>query len=285
MTSIKKYRATIALITVLATVCTVATAQDLTATADSLLAEGKRIYRSEISSWHATDIFIDKYKETGNIGGYFSYPQGDAFVCVFINKGGSPQVIGTVQLDSSLNPKKAKTDFTEREMTAQEKEYYLLRTAAYTALQKGNTIEHYDNTNLNIVPLINGNDRKVYVLTGPKSNGMIIFGNDCLLQFNAQNEWVSTKKFHNNIMPVEFDPTGINDPVGGIHSHQPASGEFISATDIATLLLYQKFARWSTYMVVAQQHVSVWNCVNNTLVILTRQDWEKNYPSKKKGRR
>ncbi len=262
-----------------------ALAQDLSAISDSLKAEGTRIYQSEITSWHATDLFIDKYKETGNIGGYFSYRENNAFICAFINKGSNPRIIGTVTLDSSFNPKKARTDLAEREMTAIEKDYYLLRTAAYAALQKGNLVDLYENTSLNIVPLINGSERKVYVLTGPKSNGLIIFGNDLLLHFSTQNELVSSTKLHNNIMTAEFDPTHINDPVKGIHSHQPSSGEFITATDIATLLLYQKFARWDSYMVVAQNHVSVWNCVNNSLFIITREDWEKNYPQQKKKNR
>ncbi|MFT4024157.1 MAG: hypothetical protein QM664_10285 [Flavihumibacter sp.] len=262
-----------------------AAAQDFTAIADSLKAEGMRIYQSEITSWHASDIFIDKYKTPGNIGGYFSYKEGDAFICTFINKGDHPRVIGTVQLDSSFNPQKTQTTLTEREMTAKESEYYLLRTAAYATLQKGGPFERYDNTRLNIVPLINGNDKKVYVLTGPTSNGMIIFGNDYLLQFNAANEWLSTKKIHTTLLPVEFDPTGINDPQAGIHSHQPATGEYITATDIATLLLYQKFARWDNYIVVAQNHVSVWNCVNNSLFITTREAWEKTYRQQKKKRR
>ena len=257
-------------------------AQNLYAIADSLQTEGKRIYQSEITSWHGSDLFIDKYKETNNIGGYFSYKENQAFKCVFINKGPNPKVIGTVVLDSSFNPKKAQTLLVERELTALERDYWQLRTAAYAALKDSKQFAVYENTSLNIVPLIDGEERKAYVLTGPKSNGLVIFGNDCLLRFNGQNELISFKKIHNNIMPIEFDPTGINDPVGAVHSHNATTGEFITATDICTLLLYQKFARWSTYFVTGPNHVSIWNCTKNELQLLTREDWEKNNPSPKK---
>lgn len=260
-------------------------AQNLYAIADSLQTEGKRIYQSEITSWHGSDLFIDKYKETNNIGGYFSYKENQAFKCVFINKGPNPKVIGTVVLDSSFNPKKAQTLLVERELTTLERDYWQLRTAAYAALKDSKQFAVYENTSLNIVPLIDGEERKAYVLTGPKSNGLVIFGNDCLLRFNGQNELISFKKIHNNIMPIEFDPTGINDPVGAVHSHNATTGEFITATDICTLLLYQKFARWSTYFVTGPNHFSIWNCTKNELQLLTREDWEKNNPSpKKKGR-
>ena len=33
--------------------------------------EGIRLYKSEMASWHGTDLFLERYKDRENIGGYF----------------------------------------------------------------------------------------------------------------------------------------------------------------------------------------------------------------------
>jgi len=45
--------------------------QDIEKISDSLIAEGQRLYKSEMASWYGTDIFLEKYKNRENVGGYF----------------------------------------------------------------------------------------------------------------------------------------------------------------------------------------------------------------------
>jgi hypothetical protein len=49
----------------------------------------------------------------------------------------------------------------------------------------------YENSNLNLIPLINGAERKVYVLTGPTQNGVVLIGNDYLLTFDSEGKIVT----------------------------------------------------------------------------------------------
>ena len=60
---------------------------------DSLTAEGRRLYKSEMASWYGTDIFLAQYKDKDKIGGYFSYSDKDASKCIFFSKGDTPRVI------------------------------------------------------------------------------------------------------------------------------------------------------------------------------------------------
>src|SRR4051794_36997691 len=80
--------------------------QQPTEQVQTIVAEGKLLYYSEMASWHGNDIFLEKYKKD-NIGGYFSYRDGDFSKCIFYSNADRPRVIGTVRFDTSYNPEAA----------------------------------------------------------------------------------------------------------------------------------------------------------------------------------
>jgi|GEM_PF-2212234 len=50
-----------------------------------IIKEGFRLYKSEMTSWNGSDLFLEKYKERNNIGGYFSFSEdGLINVCFFL---------------------------------------------------------------------------------------------------------------------------------------------------------------------------------------------------------
>ena len=52
-------------------------AQSLEKLKSETVAEGKKLYASEMASWYGTDLFLEKYLLKNNIGGYFSFqPNG-----------------------------------------------------------------------------------------------------------------------------------------------------------------------------------------------------------------
>lgn len=75
-------------------------------------------------------------------------------------------------------------------------------------------------------------------------------------------------------MPAGYNNNG-KATVGGVHAHLPETGDIITATDICTLMLYEKFAKWKQYIVISRNYVSIWNCNTNTLFTLTRKVWDK----------
>ena len=239
--------------------------------AQPIVAEGKLLYKSEMASWYGTDLFLENYKNRDNIGGYFSYIDNDISKCIFFSKADNSKVIGTISFDSTYNVKTAKTDFLEREFTANENDLYAIRKIALSEANSDTLFKTYKNTNLNFIPLIKGNEKKVYVLTGPQQNGVVIFGNDYLLTFDKNNKLILKKQLHRNIIAINYggkEEEG-KQIEGAMHSHLPETGDFITATDICTLMLYEKFAKWKTHNVVSKKYLNIWNCETDQLTVIT----------------
>lgn len=258
---------------------------DLKTQTQPIVDEGKRLYKSEMASWHGTDLFLASYKNLANVGGYFSYTINEISKCIFFSKTDSPKVIGTISFDSSFSTQSAKVDLTERDFTGSENDLYKIREIALQKLNSDTLFKIYNNTDLNIIPLIYNNERKVYVLTGPKQNDLVIFGNDYLLTFDNNNNITNAKRLHKNIIPISFGDNQ-KDVVSTMHSHLPETGDFITATDICTLMLYEKFAKWEKHNVVSQKYLNTWNCKTDELDVIpmkTLQKINKSQENKKKN--
>lgn len=243
--------------------------------AQPIVAEGKLLYKSEMASWYGTDLFLENYKTPDNIGGYFSYLDNETAKCIFYSESGSPKVIGTISFDSTFNTKTATIDLTERSFTKMENDLYEIRKLALAEIHSDTLFKVYKNTNLNLIPLINRKEKKVYVLTGPKDNGIVIFGNDYLLTFDKKNKLKLKKQLHRNILPIEYGGKEDTDQVGGVHNHLPETGDFITPSDICTLMLYEKFAKWKTYTVVSEKYLNVWDCITDKLTVIALEEVNK----------
>ena len=245
--------------------------------AQPIVAEGKLLYKSEMASWYGTDLFLEIYKDRENIGGYFSYTDDEVSKCIFFSKADQPKVIGTISFDNTFEVKSAKTDLTERDFTTNENDLYTIRKIALAEIMSDTLFKTYKNTNLNLIPLINGNEKKVYVLTGPQQNGVVIIGNDYLLTFDTNNNLTLKKQLHKNIIPIYFggkeeDGKQIE---GAMHTHLPETGDFITATDICTLMLYGKIAKWKTHNVISKNYLNIWNCQTDQLIVISMEAVEK----------
>ena len=254
-----------------------------------ILEEGKRLYRSEMASWYGTDLFLENYKDKAKIQGYFSYTQNGYSTCVFYSKGDHPVIIGEVIFDSTYNTNSAKINLTERPLNPLEAEIHVLREVTLKELTADTSLfKTYNNTSLNLIPLISETERKVYVLTGPKNNGVVIFGNDYLLTFDNNNALISKKQLHKNLIPIYYGEKEQNgkEVEGTIHTHLPETGEFITATDICTLMLYEKFAKWKRHNVVSKNYLSIWDCQKDQLAVVPMSTIEKiNGKGEKKNKR
>lgn len=56
-------------------------------------------------------------------------------------------------------------DNTEREFTSFENDIYTIRKTALALINKDTLFKTYKNTNLNLIPLIEGDSKKIFVLT------------------------------------------------------------------------------------------------------------------------
>jgi len=237
--------------------------------AQPIVAEGKLLYQLEMASWYGTDLFLENYKDRDNIGGYFSYIEKDIAICIFFSMADSPKVIGTISFDKTYNIKTAKIDLSERSFTPNENDIYIIRKIAWAEISTDTLFKTYKNTSLNLIPLISKNEKKVYVLTGPQDNGVIIFGNDYLLTFDKDNKLLIKKQLHKNIITIHYGGNEEEQIEGTMHNHQPETGDFITATDICTLMLYEKFAKWKRHTVVSEKYLNIWDCENDQLTVIS----------------
>ncbi|MCA6068804.1 hypothetical protein JI747_016675 [Chryseobacterium sp. RG1] len=245
-------------------------AQNLEKLSKEINDEGIALYRSEMASWYGTDLFIANYEKKENIGGYFSYID-DVPKCIFFSK--DQKVIGTISFPTNYDPKDASLDLKERNFTPLETEYFTIRQNALKRIQNDTIFKVYKNTNLNIVPLIKNKVKKVYVLTGPSVNNVVIFGNDYLITFDNKDEVKNVEKLHNSMIAQNIHDEKVGKTISGIHSHVIKNWQTITPTDICTLMLYQKFTDWGTYTTVSKKFVSIWNS-NNKLVIMKSENFK-----------
>jgi hypothetical protein len=247
---------------------------DLEKKAQEITEEGKYLYRLEIAAWHGSDIFMESYKGEERIGGYFSYIDNNTPKCLFFSRGENPKVLGVVSFGDIKVVETATIDFKQRDFKENEKHLYAIRRRALTEVQQDTVLfKTYTNTSLNLIPVIRNGEKKVYVLTGPKVTDVVLFGNDYLMTFDEQDNLKEKIEIHRNLIPIEFKK-GQN-AVGAMHSHLSETGDFITPTDICTLMLYAKFAEWKLHIVMSQRYVSIWNCDTETLTLMTKDDYNR----------
>jgi hypothetical protein len=262
--------------------CTLAFGQSkIEKTTSAIVDEGRMLYKSEMASWYGTDIFLEKFSEQrDNIGGYFSYTDRDTTKCIFFSNADNPKVIGTISFDTSFNVKNANVDGSQRDFTSDELDLYEIRKIALAEINSDDFFKTYKNTNLNLIPIISKSEKKVYVLTGPQNTGIVIIGNDYLLTFDKKNKLLKKKQLHKNILPIKYAEG--EEEILTMHTHLKETGDFITATDICTLLLYQKLAKWKQHIVVSKDYVSLWDCKKDKLLILTKEAWDNIYKDQEK---
>lgn len=247
-------------------------AQNLEKLSKEINEEGIALYRSEMASWYGTDVFKANYEQMENVGGYFSYIDDSVPKCIFFSK--ESKVIGTIAFPTNYNPQNAKLDLKERNFTPTEAEYFTIRQNALARIKTDTIFKSYKNTNFNIVPLIKKNVKKVYVLTGPSVDNVVIFGNDYLITFNNKNEVKNVEKLHNSMIAQNINDEKIGKTISGVHSHVIENWQTITATDICTLMLYQNLTDWGSYITISKKFTSIWNS-NNNIVIMKTEDYKK----------
>ncbi len=244
---------------------------------DEILAEAWLLYNSEKASWSGTDMVQQYYPEKLNkLGGYFSYTENKRHTCLFFDRNSIPEVTISITFDDTFIPEAAKIDTISSKMSSLENDLYeIRRKAILESVTDTITFKHYNNSNYNYIPLVSGKEKKVYILTGPTVNGVVVFGNDYLITFDKKNRIKEKKALHKNIIPIEY--TDNPDETVTIHNHQEETGDLITATDICTLMLYCPYTNWNQHYVASEKNVSIWDCEKNNLVVMTMKAWKRIY--------
>jgi hypothetical protein len=242
--------------------------------ADSIKAEGEMLYRSEWASGHSTQVFASGFGGRKLLsGGYFSYETKNGMTTIFFSKKEDPVVIATVKFDHGLDSSKYSIDTTTRKFTEIEKEFHIIWSKAAQAVLNDTLFKYYQNTSLNLVPVIRNGAKRLYVITAQTAPDEVLLGNDYLINFDKDNAIVNKKKLHNNIIPLG---TGGTDPIkASSHQHLDETSPYITATDVCAFKLWKAKTTWVISFVVSAGYVSAWHFRDEFLEILTQAEWEK----------
>lgn len=237
---------------------------------DAVVTEGKLLYRSEMASWNGTDLLMEHFEEKQLVGGYFSYPlpNSQKTKCLFFSREENPEVIFEIDFDEDFSKETAVIVEERRPFNELEKDYYILRSIAAKEIASDPFYKNsYRNAKLNIIPIV-GKKKKVYLLTGPSVTGVVIFGNDYLLEFNKKNKLKNRKTLHANLIPIDYGAVKDGEVVTTIHSHSSHTGELFTPTDVCTLMLYSKYAGWETHYVTSDKYTCIWSSENENFICL-----------------
>lgn len=242
--------------------------------ADSINAEGEMLYHSEWASGHSTQIFTSSFGERKLLsGGYFSYETEKGMTTIFFSKNEDPIVLATVKFDHGLDSSRYSIDTAKRKFTENEKEFYTIRSKAAHAVLNDTLFKFYQNTSLNLVPIIKDGTKKVYVITAQTAPDEVLLGNDYLISFNKDNDIIKKTKLHNNLIALG---TGGKDTIrASSHQHLGETSPFITATDICAFKLWKSKTTWVISFVVSAGYVSAWHFRDEFLEILTQAEFEK----------
>lgn len=244
--------------------------------ADSILAEAKRIYRSEKASRYGAELFLEKFAAKEKIGGYFSYEMDTIVKCIFFSKGSQPEVLGTLLFDTAFNLQVTRADLTKRKMVQIERELFQMCRSTYAMMKEDSMFRYYQNTSFHLFPFISKNERRMYIVTGASQPGLVIFGNDYLIEFDPDFKPVRKISLHKKISANPYGNKSDSPAIAirsAIHVHTITDiSEYMTATDLYILMLYRERTGWDRYMVKGAAFASVWYRDGNRLLILPRSE-------------
>ncbi|MFC4634253.1 hypothetical protein ACFO3O_10065 [Dokdonia ponticola] len=235
------------------------------------------LYKSELASWHSTDILVDKLGSMSTIGGYLSYSENDETIAIYYDQSEDKDVLYEVRYPQILKLKDVyELDTIPRKPTELENRLLATREKARDVVQKNEDsfFSYYKNVGWNFVPLLLNNKVTVYSISGPQESGKVLIGNDYKFEFDKKDRFVSKSKIHNTLLvyPYVGEDKKLKQVV---HSHIIDDYPILSATDICTLMLYEPYVEWKQHTVISDSYVSIFDLKEKQLIIMTRKVWDK----------
>lgn len=228
--------------------------------ARSAIAEGKQIYRLELANRLADKVFKSKYQGKEKPAGFITYTEGDNTKAIFYNNNNETTAIAVLTFDKDPGEKTALFELSDRKLNSTERQLIELNIAAKKVLMDASTFTAPPGTHLSSIALLNHGSPKCYLLTIADKEGSVVFGNDYLLLFDAGMKMTEKKALHKNLATVAYDNAlGSANDKNSSHVHIPASGDMLTSTDVAVLLLNKEATSWSHHTFIGENYLLFWN--------------------------
>lgn len=250
--------------------------QSYSQTQSEILQEGTVLYRCAATAKRGAEIYLSNHADRKeSTGGYISYITGSSQVCVFFSKDEKPKALGTVSFNIVSSTKTDTiTDRSERALTKHEKDLVTMRQIAVGEYTTDTLFKSYKKMNPNFIAISDTKGKRVYILTTPEEPGIIAFGNDYLLTFDNTNRLKEKRRLHDTLTSIPYNRQGGKPVLTTMHLHTSETGDLITATDVCTLLLHAPLP-WGQHYVMSPKNVSIWNCEDEDLLIMTKETWDK----------
>lgn len=205
--------------------------------ADSILAEGLRLYGHEKVAWMTSDSAGVHSKNLKDIGGYVVYEEDDVFTSVFTDdKEENVVFCGKGKLDELRNGLQWSNEV--RPLSDEEKSALKTKKTCLEKLSKayGDSIYNHPSAKgtLNIDIIKRKNGYRLYILQGTTLMGILPYGNDYIVDYDNDFNITSFKRCHKGYLGISVDSKEI---VSSTHSHTP-DNPYMTVTDVCTSLLY-----------------------------------------------
>ncbi len=251
---------------------TVAFGQDLEQLSNKILAEGIELYRNEKASWISTDSVPEADRELVN--GYFSYSDGKNYFSIYVDKTDKSAVykftfspVGNLEIELIQTEKNIPLSESEINILSVRKKAVGLSSMWYQ--QFGYT----QIVNPNIIIYRTEPEFIVYAIPGAKQHGLLPIGGDLRMTFKPDGELNRIDPIHNNLIPLNTDTPEETAYMAHEHRGKRLAKEYMTSTDVCTLLLYRQFLKEEKHLSVHKKFISEFYYNEPRLVI--RQNIEK----------
>ena len=252
---------------------------DLNIERKNILEKGIKLYKLERSAWISSDSTANKINDI-NISGFVSYFDTNTIKVLFYEKITDDDFLihFTLEFDTTINVNFLNINNQQRRPKSGEKNYIELREGTLDLISHFEKLyTNYENTGKNVAILKEKGKYKIYLMTGSNEYGILPIGNDYEFECKENESIIEyIGKLHQNYMPINYIdmPKNIK---AGVHSHSSKSSDFITPTDICTLLLYKDLFTIKEHIVISGKYVSVFNNETLNLLIMNKTEYNKKY--------
>jgi len=237
-----------------------------------IIKQGKMIYQLEMANWTASKLFAQKYKGKEKAAGYVSYIESDKVKTVFYFKADKLKSLAMFTFDESFDEKNTQVDMISRILTPAEIELTKLRASAMKAIDDASFFVVPADAHLSVIPMVSNGEHKVYVMSESDKPGVVVFGNDYVLNYSNDLSLKSKSALHGNVVMVNYEVGAVNtnDKLSS-HTLVGKDEEMVSPIDIATLFLYKKDTRWRQHSFISEKYIFFWNYETESLNAIAKK--------------
>jgi len=242
--------------------------QNLDIISSQILEKGFKLYRNEMASWISTDSLTQS--EKSKIKGYFTYLESKSKKLISVYVDSTEQLaVKRFSFEQASNLEISLIRVEKNiALTGEEKQILTVRNNAFEIAKFWyQSFGYFEIVNPNIIIYETEPEYVVYIIPGPFNNNIVPIGGDIYLTYSREGKSKKMEPIHNNIIPFNYQILQETIDTGHEHRGKKLGKEFITPTDICTLLLYKDVFNGEKHTVIHKKYISEFYFKDPKLVI------------------